>query len=482
MSELKQSTRRALAWSAVDKAGQQVFLLLVSLTAMRWWLGPEDFGLVAPLALFTAVATLLIEGGFSLALLRRADASERDYNTMFWFNAGLGVLFYGVLFTLAPAIARYNHAPELTAVARWHFLSILFSSLGMIHSTLLLKRNDFRRVTLAGVVPAFLSSATVIALAAMGWGYWALVGQVLVLALSKTGILWILTGWRPRPVFYGESVRKVFGFSARLILGSLANAFSVNFYNAALGDFIPRGQLGFYDRANRIKETAPGFLAYIFGPSILVMLSRLIEEPERFRAAFRKAIRALSFLLFPATFGLFVVIEPLVEVLLTETWLPTVPYIRILCFSSLLAVLSVQHANALKIRGRSDITLILDISNAVLVVVFLLATIRYGLRAALVADLVLKGLVYAAYTAVSARVLGYRPIDQLRDWAPYAGLAAGMAAVVWPLGLWIENPLLLAAAQATLGAALYLGGTYLLGSKVFEEVRQTILKKSENKI
>ena len=482
MSELKQSTKKAIAWSAVDKAGQQVFVLLVTLTAMRWWLTRQDYGTVAPLVLFTAVAGLLIDGGFSLALIRKTDASERDYNTMFWFNAGLGVLFYAILFSLSPAIARYNQAPELTQVARWQFLSVIFSSLGMIHSVQLLKRNDFRGIAQANAVSVFLGSAAVIACSAMGYGYWALVAQALVLAGSKTLMLWALNGWRPRRMFHLASVRQVFGFSSKLILGDLADKVSANYYNSALGHYIPQARLGDYNRSNNIKDTANGFLNYIFGSSIVVMLSRLQDEPERFRSAFRKSLRTLSFLLFPATLGLFVVAPPLIEAVLTDKWSSTVPYIRLLCFSSLLAVLNTQHANAMKIRGRSDMTLIFSIVNTVLLVIFLPLTIRYGLQAAIGADIAVRAVVYGCYGMASARILGYRPMDQWRDLAPYAGLAAVMAAAVWPLQYLIGNAWLLSLAQIGLGAILYLGSTGLLGSKVFDEVRQTVLKKRDNKI
>jgi O-antigen/teichoic acid export membrane protein len=480
MSELKQSTQKALVWSAVDRAGQQVFVLLVSLTAMRWWLTPEDFGRVAPLALFTSIAGLLIDGGFSLALIRKTDITERDYNTMFWFNVGLGLLFYGILFVISPMIAHLNRMPELTEVARWQFLSLVFSAVGLIHSVQLFRRNDFRRVAQANVMSVFSGAATVIVLSAMGYGYWALVGQALVAAVSKTLTLWVLSGWRPRLMFYWSSVRQVFGFSSKLILGDLADRVSANYYNSALGSDISKAQLGLYNRANNIKDTASGFLNHIFGGSIVVMLSRLQGEPDRFRAAFRKSLRALSFLLFPATLGLLVTAPQVIVLVITDKWLAAVPFIRLLCFSSLFTLLNTQHANAMKIRGRSDITLIFSIVNAVLLVVFLPLTIRYGLQTAIVADMAVRLIVYCCYGTASARILGYRWVDQLRDLAPYAGLSAAMVAAIWPLQYVIGNALLLLLAQIALGAVVYLGATYLLGSRVFEEVRM-MLKKSDNK-
>lgn len=476
MSDLKHSTKKAIAWSAADKAGQQVLLLLVGIVIMRL-LDLETFGLIAPLALFTAIANILAEGGFSVALIRKTNATQTDYNTMFWFNFGLGVAFYIILYGLSPWIAAYNRMPELAGIARVQFISVVFYSLGLIQSTLLIKKSDFRRVAQANVISVFLSAVTVIVLALLGYGVWALVAQTLVQSFSKTATLWILSRWRPRFRFSWASVREMFGFSSRLIAGSLANTVSANFYASALGEYIPRAQLGLYNQANKIKETATGFLTHTFGHSVSVMLAQLQHEPERFRLAFRKSIRSFSFFLFPVLLGLVAAAPALVEVVLTAKWLPAVPYIRLLSFSGIFAALNFMHSNALKIKGRSDVTLVLDVTNAVLLVGFLLLTIRYGLEVAILSDVAAKAIVFICYGTASARILGYRWADQLRDLFPYAALAVGMGALIWPLPHVIGHTVLLLIAQLGIGAAFYLGFTHALGSKVWQEVREMLKRR-----
>lgn len=476
MSDLKHSTKKAIAWSAADKAGQQALVLVVGIVTMRL-LDAEIFGLVAPLVLFTAIANILAEGGFSVALIRKADATETDYNTMFWFNFGLGVIFYLVLYCLSPWIAEYNNMPELAGIARIQFVSVIFYSLGLIQSTLLIKKSNFRRVAQANVFSVFLAAATAIGLALLGYGVWALVGQVLVQSFSKTLLLWILSGWTPRFVYSWTSVRNMFGFSSKLIAGSLANTVSANFYNSALGDYIPQASLGFYERANKIKETGTGLLTHTFGHSISVMLAQLQQQPDRFRQAFRKSMRSISFFLFPAMLGLVVLAAPLVEVVLTAKWLPSVPYIQLLCFSGIFATLNFMHANALKIKGRSDVTLVLDVTSAVLLVGFLLLTIRYGLQVAILSDIAAKLIVFVCYGTASSRILGYRWIDQLRDLLPYAALAVGMGALIWPLQWVIGNTVLLLIGQLVAGAGFYLGLTHILGSRVWQEVCEMLKRR-----
>jgi O-antigen/teichoic acid export membrane protein len=384
----------------------------------------------------------------------------------------LGAIFYLVLCALSPWIAWYKESADLTLIARVEFLSVVFSSLGLIQSTLLIKRSDFRHLARANVLSVFISGATVVTLALLGFGVWALVAQILIQSFSKTLILWILSAWRPRLIFSWVSAREMLGFSSKLIVGSLANTVSANFYTTALGSYISDVQLGAYDRANKIKETATGFLSHTFGNSIIVMLAQLQEQPDRFREAFRKSQRSISFLLFPALVGLIVVAQPMVEVVLTAKWLPSVPYIRLLCLSGMVATLNNMHGRALKVKGRSDITLALDITDALLLIAFLYATIRYGLQVAILSDVAAKTLVFISYGTVSSRILGYRWVDQLRDVLPYTALAVGMGAAIWPLGLVIASPLGLLVAQLAAGAALYLGLTRLFGMKEWADIQK----------
>lgn len=476
MSDLKQSTKRALIWSALDKGGQQFLLFISGIVTMRL-LGAEAFGIVAPLALFTGIANILTEGGLSVALIRKKDASEVDYNTMFWFNLGLGALFYVALFFSAPLIAHYNNLPELTGIARVQFLIVIFYSLGLIQSTRLIKQSDFKRLGIANVTSVFVSVVVVLVLAILGYGVWAIVMQYLAQAFTRLVLLWFLSDFKPRLMYSWRSFREMFGFSSKLIVGSLTNSISLNFYASALGKYLPTVQVGLYERANKIKETGVGFMTHIFGHSLFLMLSQLQDEPLRFLQALGKSVRTVSFVLFPALLGLAVVSPSLVLIVIGEEWMPIVPYLQILCFSGIFYVLSYLYGNALKARGRSDITLTFDILHAVLLVAFLYVTIRHGLIPALLADVACKLIVFGCYSVASARILGYRLLNQLRDISPYAGLALAMAGLAWGAQYLILNPFLLVSVQIAGSMLFYLGINKVLGSKVLDEIIQTFKKK-----
>ncbi|MCD8186276.1 MAG: lipopolysaccharide biosynthesis protein [Rikenellaceae bacterium] len=480
MSDLKQSTKKALIWSALDKFGQQLFLMVSGILSMRL-LDPSAFGLVAPLALYSGLAMILSEGGLSAALIRKTNASRVDYNTMFWYNFGLGILLYTVLFFAAPWVAAYNRMPQLTLIARVQFLGILILSFGQIQYANLIRHSRFKQLGIANVTAVMVSSLTVVGLALLGFGVWALVAQYLLHAFTQTVMRWVLSGFIPGWMFSGKSFRELFGFSSRIIVGSVANNISNNLYASVLGSHMPTYRLGLYNQANKVKNTSVDVITHIFGNSLYLMLSQLQEDPLRFRQAFRKSLRTVSFLLFPAFLGLMAVAPSLVWVTIGQEWMPAVPYIRILCFSGICYSLSYIYGYAFKARGRTDITLAFDIVSALLLVCFLLVTIRHGLIAALWADVACRLIVLIGYGTAVVGTFGFRLREQLWDAAPYALLAVAMAAGVMTLPCLIASSWWLLPTQIAAGSFFYLGMSKLLGSQILEEIVETFRKKKKKR-
>jgi O-antigen/teichoic acid export membrane protein len=481
MSDLKQSTKRAIVWSALDKGGQQAVNVLVALVSMRL-LTPDLFGTVAPLILFTGIANVLAEGGLSVALIRKTNATEQDRNTMFFFNAALSLFFYIVLFFAAPWIAAYNNSPELTLIARVQFLSLILYSLGLIQSTELTRRGDFRRLAVGNVAALLVSGATVITGAALGFGVWALVAQTLALAASRTLIFWCESDWRPKAMFSFASFRELFGFSSKLLAGSLLTNVSNNFYSSAIGRYFPTSQLGLYTQATKFKEAGSAPVVYMFGNSIFLMLSQLQDDLPRFLRAWRKSVRTAAFVVFAILPGLAAVAPALIEALFGtgSVWLSAVPYIRLLCIGGLFAIFNQAQGNAIKVKGRSDITLAMEAVGAALLIAFFYITVRYGLEMAILSDAASRAIVFVAYALISRKILGYRLRELFRDIAPYAALGLAMAALVWRLPVWIGHPWAGLAAQLIVGAGFYLGVSKLTGSKVLDDVLGAFFKRGSN--
>jgi O-antigen/teichoic acid export membrane protein len=478
MSELKKSTQKAIAWSAVDTTGQ-ILLTLGATLIILWFLSTEDLGMMGSLVLYAGIATVLAEGGLSAALIRKIDSTERDSNTVFWFNFGMGVFFYVVLWLAAPLIAAGNETPGLTPVARVLFLSVVCNSLGVTQFAHLVKQSDFKRIAMANVISVAASSAAVIGMALGGLGVWALVGRAVALSAARTVALWMLSDWRPRMIWDRASFRSLFGFSSKLFLGDLARIFSSYYYTSALraSGFFTLAQTGLYYNANKVKETGTGFLTHIFGQSLYVMLSQLQNDAARFLQALRKSIRTLAFLLFPLMLGLGVTARALLGLFPDGKWLPAVPLLQLFCFSGLFVVLNYVYGNALKVKGRSDLTLIFDIIQAGLLIGLFFGVISRGLEQVVWADVAARGVLFLGYAVAHWKVSGYQPGQQLRDLAPYAALATAMCALIWPLKFMIDGNLLLLAAQTLLGIGFYIGVNRLLGSKVLNDAVNIFRKR-----
>ncbi len=475
MTDLKQATRKALVWSAVDRAGQQAINMLAAIVTARI-LAPEIFGLTASLAIFTAVGAVLLDSGMSLALIRKTASDERDHNTVFWFNVMVSVMLYLVLFFCAPVIARFYSEPLLVPIARILFLVIPLNGAAIIHSTLLVKRMQFNRLATANLTAAFASGVLAVAMALSGAGVWALVAQQVTGVAIKMGMLTALCRWWPRAIFSLQSFRSIFSFSYKLLFGSLITAISGNFYTFILKRYFAFDQVGFYGNAAKMKEGVSSVIWNAFGSSTYAALSNLQDDPARLRHAMRKIVRTLAFVAFPVMLGLVAVARPVVEILVTDKWLPALPYVQLLSVGAIFYILNHINANFVKIRGRSDLSLCMDALGAVMLIGFLFLTIRFGLQVAIVSDIVSKVIVCGVYMGINARLSGYRVGQQLRDIAPYAVLGVVMAAAVWPLGRWISNNFLLLGAQLVLGGAIYLGAARLLGSVVLGEVLDGVRK------
>ena len=196
---------------------------------------PSEYGLIGILAIFVAFSTILTESGFTAALIRKPEVTERDLSTVFVFNTCVSVSLYLILFFTAPLIARFYDTPALTSVARVLFLAVVFYSFGIIQHIQLTRQLAFRMLGKINLMALFLSSTASVFLATSGFGVWALVMQTVGLAFFRTLFLWIYGQWHISFHFHAEVLRSFFGYSSRLILVSSLNAIANNFYGMLIG-------------------------------------------------------------------------------------------------------------------------------------------------------------------------------------------------------------------------------------------------------
>ncbi len=465
---LKKKTTSALVWNGIDKAGFQVVALLVGIITARL-LSPKDFGLIGALAIFTMLSNILVESGFTAALIRRKNNTSAEYTALLYFHVALSVLIYLILFFCAPLIAAYFRMPELLCLSRVLFLAIIFNSFGIVQNIILSKELAFRPMMFANIISAIVSGIVTVVMVLYGFEYWALVWQQLLQVGLKALLLWVFSSWRPVRQTDFKVIKEVFSFSVFLLFTSFVNAVVKNIYNLIIGRMYTVQDLGYYTQANKFQQIPSQVITQTQSGVAYPVLSHLNEDPERQRNYFRKIIRITAFLIFPVMIGLFALAEELVTIVLTDKWLPAVPYFRILIVAAIVAPFHTLNLNALTVRGFSRINFRLEMLRNGLIILSLfmgLGSINQMLIGFSIANL-LSLLIDLIVVQVK---LKYPLMEQLKDIAPYAVISIGILLIVYLGNMLHLNMYLLTFLQIIASGLFYFICLKVLGSKIFEEV------------
>jgi teichuronic acid exporter len=417
---------------------------------------PEQFGLIGMLTVFMAVAMSLVDGGFWAALIQRREITTADTCSIFYFNITVGALAAGLLCWIAPWIAEFYGQPILTPLMRVLSLVILVDSFGQIHGTILTKQIDFKAPNKISLFSSFLSGLVGVTLALAGFGVWSLAIQQVAGAIFRTGLLWCYSSWRPALIFRFNALNGLFRFGSRMLLSALLVRFFDNLYSLVIGKFFSATDLGFFSRARVLQELPSQALSEMVGLVTIPAFATIQNEPDRIRRGLKKALTSLGLLNFPMMIGVGVVARPLVLVLLTEKWAPCISYLQLLCICGLLFPLEPTNMNVLIALGRSDLFLRIEVIKKLLVVLNILITWRYGITAMIYGIIVISFINYFLSSWYNGMLIGYAPLDQLRDLLPYLIMSLLMGAAVYGVGcLPFSRDWLLLLVQVSIGAIVY---------------------------
>ena len=471
--------RRALIatlWSASDALSRQGLQFVTTLVLARL-LTPTDFGVVAMLAVFVGIASILADGGFSVALIQRQDADHDDESTVFWCNLALGAVLALLLAGMGPWLADFYREPRLRAIAGAMSLVVLSGAAGAIHFAILIKRLEFRTLAIAGGCAAFLAASISIPLALFGYGVWALVAQLLVSAIATTALLWRLHPWRPAWVFRMASLRKLGGFGAYHLASTLLESAYVRLYSLLAGRMFGARSLGYYANAENTRQLPASFVSALVARVALPMLSRAQQDPVLMKRGLRLSIRVMMLFYAPIMLGMAVLAEPLVEVLYGPQWGLAVPLLRILAVAGLLYPLHMINLHALMALGHGRMILRLELLKKAIGVVLLLVGIQYGLVGLALSQVFHSMLALAINTHYSRRWLGYGVLAQLRDAAPPIIAASVTAALVFPfLNAWGWPPIMRLVVLLAMGGSIYLSLVVATRTHAWSELKLMLLQ------
>ena len=449
MSEpsLRNKTIRGVGWSAADAFLGQGITFVVGLVLARL-LSPEEYGLISICLIFTTVLNGIVDSGFSNAIIRKKDATNEDYNTMFITNMVISVVLYALLYFSAPLISAF-FALELTALVRAIGLVLIINALSLTQQTNLTKKIDFKTKTKASIVSAVLSGIIGIAMAYMGYGVWALVAQQLSKQAVYTVALWILNRWIPNFHFSKASFKYMWGFGWKLLVSGLLDRLWAQMYQVVVGKFYNAATLGQYTRGREYANIFSSNITSIVQRVTYPVLAEVQDEKERMVAAYRKVIKITMFVTAICMISLGAVAEPLIYCLIGEKWHQAATFLPLICISMSLYPLHAINLNMLQVQGRSDIFLYLEIIKKIIAIGPLCIGIFFDIYWMLVASIITGVISFFLNSYYTGKKLGYSSWKQLKDVAPSYGVALAIAISVYflkylPFSHWVVLPVQIA--------------------------------------
>lgn len=334
---LRSATTSTLKWNTIDRFSSQILYAVTGIVLANV-LSKSDFGLVGVILIFQAFGILFVDSGFGAALLQKKAPSERDYSTVFWFNLAVSAGIYVILYFCAPLIARIFHNDlRLISLSRVMFLSFILNGLGIVQTNRLMKEMNVRQIAIANLLGLTVSGALGIWLAVTGAGAWALVWQTVVLAVCKTGWLWLTGGWRPSFVFSSESLRGIYRVGLGVFFSSFLNTVFLYIYSFVIG-FYSLVALGVYNQADKWSKMGSASLSQIVTATFVPLLARFQDDAVKFKEMMHKVARFTGFMTLPFMCALTVMATPLFHVLFGTKWDEAIPLFQILMLRGVLIV------------------------------------------------------------------------------------------------------------------------------------------------
>jgi teichuronic acid exporter len=477
---LREKGLNGIFWTFGHQFGAQIIQFGVSVVLARV-LMPEEFGLLGMLAIFMALGNSLIDSGMSLSLIRTNNVDEKDFSTVFFINVIVSVLVYSILFITSTAIADFFKQPILVEVVKVYCLSFIISAFSSVQFTRLTILLDFKSQAVIKIPALIISSFVGLFLAFNGFGVWSLVYMQLAQVFFETLFIWIKEKWRPSFEFDYNRFKYHFNFGYKLTLSGIINTFFDYIYHIIIGKYFSAAQLGYYTRADSIKQLPVNNISTALNKVTFPLFSSIQDDAVRLKSLYKKLMQQVLFWIAPILLIAAALGEPLFRFLLTDKWLPAVPYFQILCLVGIMYPIHAYNLNILNVKGRSDLFLKLEIIKKIITVIGFIIAIQFGIYGLLWLQFVLSLLSFFINTFYSGKLINYSFIEQVKDIIPILLIASFSGFIVFVVdGLYSIN-VLSDFTRILVGGILGIG-IYALSSSIFnltalKDFKYLILKK-----
>lgn len=454
MSTSRSTIIWSMIWRLLEKSSVQIVSFVVTVVLARLLL-PEDYGLIALIAIFIALSDVIIDGGLNMALIQKKDADNTDFSTVFFVSLALAVVVYLILCFAAPRIADFYHTSGLVPIIRVLSVSLFFYAFNSIQRAYVSRRMMFRQMCYCNLLAVSLSGVLGIILAYKGFGVWALVVQSISNIFLSSFIMWFVIHWRPSLSFSVARLKGLFSFGWKIFVSNFIVTLFVKLRALIIGRMYQPATLAYYDKGNQfpglVSDTVCGAIQSILFPAF----SEVQDDRFKVKSMMRRSINVSCLFMFPFMAGLIAVAKPLVLVLLTEKWLSCVPFIQIICIANFFRPITIPNGQAITAMGYSGITLKLEIIRKIVDVTILVISCQIGVIAIAWGVVVFNFVCLFINLIPNIRLLRYSILEQLRDVLPQFVASLVMCVCIYWVSFTNISPFLQLAIQIPLGAAIY---------------------------
>lgn len=453
-------------WRFFERCQAQFVTLIVSIVLARI-LTPSDFGTVSLIMVFTTILQVFVDSGLGTALIQKKDADDLDFSSVFYFNFAICLILYLGMFIASPFIAKFYKDISLTPIIRVISLTIVMSGVKGIQQSYVSRNMLFKKFFFATLGGTLFSAVLGIGMAYAGFGVWSIVAQQLSNTAIDTLILWITVDWRPKRMFSWQRLKSLLSYGWKLLVSSLLDTIYNNLINLIIGKIYTSSDLAYYNQGDKFPKVIVMNINASIDSVLLPSMSGEQENKERVKSMTRRAIKTSTYIMAPLMMGLLFCAEPIVRLLLTDKWLPCVPYLRIFCFTYMFWPIHTANLNAIKAMGRSDLFLKLEIIKKVVGLILLFITMRISVMA-MAYSLIFSGILSQIINSwPNWKLLNYNYLEQLRDILPSICISVFMGVCVYFIGFLSLPTLLQLIIQVIVGAIIYIVASIVLKLEEF---------------
>lgn len=438
MSSFRQKAISGASWSLTGRVLQQGVQFIISIILARLLL-PAEYGLVAMALVFITILYVFVDSGFSSAIVQRKNLSRRDLSTVFYLNMGVSIMVFIILYFSAGLIADFYNEIQLVPIVRVLSLIVILYALTIVQNSLIKRDVNFKLKTRIEIVSQILSGVIAIYLAYKGFGVWALIWKTLLNQIFINLQLWLKNNWFPSFEFSKSSFNELFSFSSKLLISGIIDRIYNQLHRLVVGKFFPANELGFYTRAEQFNNLPSHTISNSLMSFLLPVFSKIQDEPARLKKASKKVIKVVMFFNINAMILMGIIAKPMIQVLLGEKWMGTVPYLQLLIFVGIFYPMHVINVQILTAMGRSDLFLRIEILKKIVGVPSILLGIFIGIKAMIIGMIATSLIALAINTYYTNRLINFGIIEQLKSLSKSFIIALTLAILLLPVIYFIPS-------------------------------------------